>query len=118
MIRLLRNLFATPEAERAPAEWALRFMGHFGLAAIFFPALLPAIGPDWSAVVVCTVYAFWEVLQWRGGWRMVMDGVLDWVAVALSVGGLWSLWHQSAGWALGFAVAAFCVIVSGVWRRG
>lgn len=43
MIRLLRSIYATPEAERDPAAWATRFMAHLGLGAALWLVLVGTI---------------------------------------------------------------------------
>ena len=115
MIYVLRALFAAPEAERDPADWATRFAAHVGLACILWLVLVDATDPGWATGILLAGYAAWEAAQWPGGWRMAFDGLLDWVAFALALLGLRAVHHHHE--ALPFGLAALIVVMAGVWRR-
>lgn len=117
MIRLLRALFATPEAERDPAAWATRFMAHLGLGSCLWLVLAGVTGPGWASGILGAGYAAWEIAQWPGGRRMAFDGLLDCVAVWLALTGLWAVAHGQGAAASGCGLAALAVIWAGVWRR-
>lgn len=117
MIRLLRALFAAPEAEADAAAWATRFAAHLGLGAILWLVLAGAIGPGWASGLLAGGYSAWEALQWPGGRRMAWDGALDCVAVWLALTGLWAVAHGQGMAATGCGLAALAVIAAGVERR-
>lgn len=117
MIRLLRALFASPEAERDPAAWATRFAAHLGLGCIAWLVLAGIIGPGWASGLLAGGYSAWEALQWPGGRRMAWDGALDCVAVWLALTGLWAVAHGQGAAALGCGLAALAVVWAGVRVR-
>lgn len=117
MIRLLRALFAAPEAERDPAAWATRFAAHLGLGAILWLVLAGAVGPGWASGLLAALYAAWEALQWPGGRRMAWDALLDCVAVWLALTGLWAVAHGQGLAATGCGLAALAVVWAGVRVR-
>lgn len=117
MIRLLRALFAAPDAERDPAAWATRLFAHMGVGLIGWLFFTLPLGPWGAVAAVAVLYCIWETGQWPGGRRMAWDAVLDWCAVALAASAAASAWEQ-VGWAAaGAAVAALAIAAAGVWRR-
>lgn len=114
---IVAALFATPEAERDPEAWVTRFAAHLGLGAVVWLLLVRWVGPWSAATVVSLAYLAWEGLQWRGGWRMMADAALDWVAVAMGVCALTFVWQQDANAALACGVSTVAVAVAGVLRR-
>ena len=117
MIRLLRTLYATPEAERDPAAWATRFAAHLGLGAVLWLVLAGVIGPGWASGILAAGYAAFEALQWPGGRRMAWDGLLDCVAFWTALTALWAVAHGQGLAATGCGLAALAVMWAGVWRR-
>lgn len=117
MIRLLRALFATPEAERDPAAWATRLFAHIGVGLIGWAFFLPALGP-WGAVLsVSILYTIWEAGQWPGSPRMLWDALLDWSVVILSLLLVASAWERN-GTATALSGAAILIICAvGVVKR-
>ena len=63
MIRLLRALFADPEAERDAGAWATRFMAHVGVGSLLWMAFVSVAGPGWASGILGAVYIAWEVGQ-------------------------------------------------------
>lgn len=77
MLKLLRQMMRTPEAQRDPYQWAATLLAH-----AFIGVALAALLPWWVPVAA---YAGWEAVQW---WRFKADPwdcLLDWVAVCLGV---------------------------------
>lgn len=118
MLQVLKDLFKSPEAERDPADWLSRYMAHDGAAAFLWLAVLSFTRePESAALAVVVVYAAWEAMQWRGGVRMALDGLLDWCAFTTRACALVQVWHQEAGAALAFTALSLAIMVAGVWRR-
>lgn len=117
MIRLLRDLFAAPEAEADAGAWATRFAAHLGLGACLWLVLVGVTSPAWATGFLGAGYATWEALQWPGGRRMAWDGALDCVAVWLALTGLWAVAHGQGLAATGCGLAALAVVWAGVRVR-
>lgn len=103
------SLFANPEAQRDPYQWASVAMAHAWLgfgAAAFLSAIT---GPLSAAVVASLAYALiWELFQaLRSG--LWWDSALDWAAWSIGCAAL--LWPAPAG------AASLIVVAIGVWRR-
>lgn len=116
MIRLLRALFASPEAERDPEAWALRLAAHAGVGAALW-LLLAWAGPAWATGLVAATLGAWEAWQWQGGRRMAFDGLLDLMAGVIPAVGLYAVAHHQTAAAVGCGLAALAVVAAGVWRR-
>lgn len=118
MIELLRALFNSPEAERNAEAWATRFAAHTGIGCIIWLSLVGIIGPVAASALCVIGYASFEMLQWRGGWRMALDGVLDFVAFAFAVCGLYAAWYQQNLAASASGLSAIIVAAAGIhWRN-
>ena len=117
MIRLLRALFASPDAERDPMEWATRFMAHLGLGCVVWLILAELAGPAGACLICGGAYAAFEAAQWQGGRRMAFDGLLDFVAFAFALTGLFAVAHQQGQAGMACGLAALAVVWAGVWRR-
>lgn len=117
MIRLIRALFATPEAERDPAAWATRYAAHVGVGAALWLIVQVWADPFPATAAVAALMAAWEVAQWRGGARMAWDGLLDWCGVTLAAAALWAVADGQIGWAAFSGAAVVATLAAGVWRR-
>lgn len=116
MIRLLRALFASPEAERDPEAWALRLAAHAGVGAALW-LLLAWTGPAWATGLVAAALGAWEAVQWQGGRRMAFDGLLDWLGGVIPAVALYAVWHHQTAAAVGCGIAMLIVMAAGVEKR-
>lgn len=117
MIRLIRSLFATPEAERDPSAWASRLFAHMGVGLVGWVFFALPLGPWGAVAAVALLYAIWETGQSPRSWRMAWDGALDWCAVVVAVTAAASIWDHSTAGVIGCGATAVIICAAGVWRR-
>ena len=87
VIGLLREMFATPDAQSDAHAWAAVLLAHAALGAVMvaLAACLPLLRRS-PVLAVSLLYG----LLWEGGQLMLAgggpaDGLLDWAAVTLGV---------------------------------
>lgn len=118
MIELLREMFATPEAQLDPYVWGAALLGHFSIG-IFLTAIIGWICGAWrGALIVALAY----LVIWEGG-QMVLagsglaDSLLDATAVACGAAVAAGAW-RNRGVVVGLAMLILAIIGSaGVTRR-
>ena len=86
MFKFLRDMLASPEAQRDPHYWTTTFLSHTWVGL----ALWCAVG-----TLAVALYALWEVVQLAFFRAKFWDSVLDWVAVCFGVLLAYSLWNQA-----------------------
>ena len=108
-MKWLISLFANPEAQRDPYQWASVALAHawlgFGATAILSAALGPSVA---AAMASATYLLCWELFQaMRSG--LWWDSALDWAA--------WSLGCAAVLWPEAAVIASLVVVAIGVRTR-
>ncbi|WP_108500541.1 hypothetical protein [Paracoccus indicus] len=118
MIDLLREMFATPEAQLDPYVWGAALLGHFSIG-IFLTAVIGWICGAWrGALIVTLAYLFlWEGGQLVFAGSGFTDSLVDATAVACGAAVAAGAW-RNRGAVVGLAMLILAIIgTAGVTRR-
>lgn len=109
VMRWILSLFANPEAQRDPYQWASVAMAHAWLGFGAAYALSPVTGPLWAcagaSLAYLLIWELWQALR-SGLW---WDSALDWAA--------WSIGCAALLWPAPAFAASLIVVAIGVMRR-
>ena len=114
MIDLIRDMFATPEAQADAYSWAAVLLAHAAIGGMLCGALIALSGKgSWRiAVAISALYGIaWEGGQYLAAGGRIADGLLDWTAVSLGALCAVALWRRQRR-IIGASVAAVLAIVA------
>lgn len=126
MIDLIREMWATPDAQVDAYSWAAAMAGHWAIGAALGILLIGAGFRPWRAAgIISACYAIgWEIGQLASAalrgiltTGLVWDSMLDAVAVSLGTVAAASLWLHRRVIAAATVAAAVVILTAGVSRR-
>ena len=118
MIDLLRQMFATPEAQADPYTWAAALLGHWAIGAALVVVLLIIARPAIAAAAVSLAYGvLWEGGQLLFAGAAPWDSALDWTAVTLGATTAAATWQHRRRLAAAAIAAVVVILTAGVGKR-